>query len=948
MRSIASENRHFFDSVHGLILCLLLFAVPAWGLESIIIEDQLAEIPLTGKLWYLEDAAKQWNLDEVQSSELASSWLLNSQDTPAFGYTNSAYWFRFRAQNPSSDSKHLLLEIAYPLLDSIKVFEVWSNGDVKSWTGGDERPFAQRLVQHRNFLYPLNLDGSTALGVYLCISSSSSLQVPVSLWDAQAYWLHDAAIMQWQSAYYGLMLAMLFYNLFLYFAVRDRAYFFYVAFVASFVGFQLTLHGSGYQYLWPEYPWLNEKAPVLSISATVFFGVLFLVDLLQLKTQAPLLRRYFYWIAAAAFIYGVAALFVPYSSSIMIFVGLSVLVSPFSLATGIFIWRRGYRPARYFTIACGSFLVGAVAFALSKYGFLPRNFFTENGIQLGSALEVVLLSFALADRINIVRQEKEDAEQAREAAEALAQAKGRFLATMSHEIRTPMNGVLGMLELLQGTPLNERQAHYTQTARSSGEHLLGIINDILDFSKIEAGKLKLEWVDFDLEELIESLSASFAENAHQKGLELIVDLPKPEDCRLQGDPLRLRQIIANLLSNAIKFTEQGEIVLKATVKPDKTPQCLLYISIEDTGVGIDAKAQAGIFGTFYQADDSTTRKFGGTGLGLAICQHLVELMGGEIGFDSTPGQGSTFWVKLNLSAQPPGQQALRYEGQLLDLTPLRDRKALFISDNQRQHAVLQDYLALARMQCTAVSKNELRVAQLMKTAGNNAYAAAIFDCNISQPDCGEFMRLVAEELALARFPCVILARVQNPCEQAHSQHRDHRFAMLNKPVRRGALLQKLAEFGRPDTVPSGQAKSGQAMAQPTIKPAKILLVEDNPVNCEIMQAMLGKLGLQVDVAEDGQQAVEAYRNVDYQAILMDCQLPVMDGFQATIAIRNIEQQRGGEPVPIIAITAGVLPEEREHCFTCGMDDYLEKPVKLDRLRDKLMTRIAIKGESKAV
>ena len=899
---------------------------------------------MAGKLWFLEDAEKQWDLNEVKQTSI---WQRSLHSTPAFGYTESAYWFYFRLQNATVNAERLLLEVAYPLLDEVSVHAVSQNGSVQSFRGGDSQPFVQRPIQHRTFLFPLELNASDELDVYLRVSSSSALQVPLSLWNERAYWLYEADNLQWQSAYFGLMLAMLFYNLFLFFAIRDKTYLYYVGFVTSFVGFQLTLHGGGYQYFWPEQPWFNEIAPVLTISATVFFGVLFLVELLGLKIQAPQLRRYYYWIATAAFIYGSAALFVPYSSSIMIFVGLGILVSPLSLATGIFMWRRGYRPARYFTIACGSFLVGALLFALSKYGFLPRNFFTENGIQLGSALEVILLSFALADRINIIQQQKDDAEQAREAAEALAQAKGRFLATMSHEIRTPMNGVLGMIELLQGTSLNERQAHYAETARTSGEHLLGIINDILDVSKIEAGKLTLEQVDFNLEELIESLSVSFAEQAYQKGIEVIIDLPKPEYCLLQGDPLRLRQIIANLLGNAVKFTEHGEILIQATVKPGPGQTRQLQVSVEDTGVGIDAKAQAGIFGTFYQADDSTTRKFGGTGLGLAICQHLVEMMDGEIGFDSVPGQGSKFWIILSLNSQTANQQALQYQGETLDLRPLHGRKVLFISDNPKQHDILREYLTLARMESVAMPKARFLTDPERHSRG---FSMVIFDCDVRQLDCGEFLRTVSEAPQLTRLPCLVLAWVQNPCEQARSDYPNQRIEILHKPLRRRALLHAvLALNANKEAVrASGQPSPGPVLPEPELKSAKLLLVEDNPVNCEIMLAMLGRIGLQSDVAQNGQQAVEAFQNKHYEAILMDCQLPLMDGFQATAAIRDIEQQRGSVAVPIIAITAGVLPEERQHCFACGMDDYLEKPVKLESLRAKLSTHITRRQISEAV
>jgi signal transduction histidine kinase/CheY-like chemotaxis protein len=399
----------------------------------------------------------------------------------------------------------------------------------------------------------------------------------------------------------------------------------------------------------------------MTVSAAIGFGAFFTIELLRLRNNYKRLYQCLYILAIIASTNALAAFFIPYHGSVLVSLVASLTGCCLGLTAGLLSWRRGYPPARYYTLAWACFLIGTCIFAFNKFGVLPANLFTENAMQLGSALEVVLLSFALANRINVAQQEKGQAERDREIAEQSARAKNQFLATMSHEIRTPLNGVLGMTDLLLTTSLTVKQRHYADTVRRSGKHLIGIINDILDLAKIEAGKLELEETPFDLRLLLNDLAELFAERAQRKGLELVCSIPPTLSATFYGDAPRLNQILINLVGNAVKFTQQGQVIIRlVSVKAvdgdtdtGTHSQAMVHLAIEDSGPGIEPAQQGQVFGSFFQADNTPiSRRHEGSGLGLAIAKQLVELMGGRIGLESVPGQGSTFWFTVCLEQRP--------------------------------------------------------------------------------------------------------------------------------------------------------------------------------------------------------------------------------------------------------------------------------------------------------
>ncbi len=520
-------------------------------------------------------------------------------------------------------------------------------------------------------------------------------------------------------------------------------------------------------------------------------------------------------------------------------------------------------------------------------------------------------------------------------AQAAAEAKSRFLATMSHEIRTPMNGVVGMAELLADTELSRRQRRFVDNVRRSADTLLTIINDVLDFSKMEADMIELDDAPFDLRELVDEVAELFAERSQRKGLELVCAVAPNVHTALRGDFGRLRQVFANLLGNAIKFTETGEVSLRVTCTEEDELQCLLSFEVRDTGIGIPVESQERIFDAFAQADGSTTRRHGGTGLGLAICKRLVHLLGGEIHVESSLGAGATFRFTARLLKETCVE---RTSAQILDA--LRTLRVLVVDDNATNRSILEEQLAAwgiahASADGAASAFDWLREAEV----SGRPFGLVLLDKEMPGMDGIDLARQIRLDVGVEQLPIVMLSSIWRDLDDGAMRALGI-CAYLTKPVRQSQLYNTLLRTMRTDHAvepePGMPRPAAHNALSPTATGQRILLVEDNPVSQELGREMLSSFGLRVDVAEDGAQALGALQADSYALVLMDCQMPVVDGFEATGRLRAAERTAGqGAHVPVIALTANALSGDREACLEAGMDDYLSKPFTMGQLAETL-------------
>lgn len=847
-------------------------------------------------------------------------------------------WLAFSIENSSDQPADLLLDTLLPYITKVHLHIFNSVGDEMAlYRSGADYPFVDRPTPRRTIQFPIMINPGEKLTVLIWTHILPiRFAENTTLWKERAYFhrtnIND--IFYW--CFFSIMMVMILYNAIVAIFVRNLSHLFYIGLLVSSCGVLFVSQGFASWLLWPEGPAISSYVTILFRASELTFAGLFASHYLDFKHNSKRLYRstntliilLALSIVAIAVLDGTGLAFYPLRLHYLLLLGLGVLL----FVGSVLLWIEGVDEAPLYCISWSIYLSGWILNSLHSAGAIPFNSLFHYSFAVTTIILAIMLSIAIAGNINKLTRQRQTA-----IAEGLA--KSEFLAKMSHEIRTPMSGVLGMSELMSDMNLTREQKKCNDVIYASGSALLTVINDILDYSKIEAGKMDIESIPFELEQLMWEIMKMFRLSSQEKCLPIMTNIDDSVPSFVTGDPSRIRQILINLISNAFKFTEEGQVLVEVNTTDKKN--CLRF-SVTDSGIGLTREQQEKLFKSFSQADSSTSRKYGGSGLGLSICAQLAELMNGDIGVYSEPGEGATFWIELSLAT---AEDAVPHQ-QPLDTTELVGKKLLVVDDNKVCRELLSSYAK--KLEIDVEMASSVPVARTMMSsalAEHKPFEIIVSDINMSPIDGVEFSRSLSNDPQYTDLIFVLVTASRDVPSKSELANTCVNIA-AEKPTIERELTEILcraigSERIRKPTDPTENTEN-------SLPPINILVAEDTPVIRTVMSGMLKKCQQQATFAEDGRQAVDSVIHAEkaFDIIFMDCEMPEVDGFAATEMIRAWEIENELSATPIIALTAHVMEDQIKMCEKSGMNGYLAKPISFEKLREKIADLALAGGEFK--
>ncbi|RLU03821.1 MAG: hybrid sensor histidine kinase/response regulator [Ketobacter sp.] len=904
------------------LLCLLLTV--SIGRAAVVIDSPSFHFLITQNISYFEDTENQYQAEDFADERLLQQFTPTRTPVLRLGYTDSTLWLRVQIENQLSHPTNALIYVSQPNIGFLAVHELTADGMQLVESVGSMTEHIHGFVRHRAPVLRLFMKPGQRSDYLIEVRSRQYMSMVLNISDPGTFYQTQFKQQLFTGLALGALVMISLYGLFGVIKSRDSSYGYFALYALSIVYYCACTFGY-FGYYWFPYTNLHSQLETSALILVFAASLQLSRKLFELHRSRRHLDRINRLLIAVMMVALVAVFFIDIQVGSRTSVILALLAVPLNLYNAAIRALDGFNPARIMVAPRLIILFIGVMTAQTVFGTLAVGMETLYILVASLFLDCFAGVVALNVRQRKVRSLEEQQRQHVAVLEAERRAKTEFLAQLSHEIRTPMNGILGMAELLEDSPLSPFQEDYVRTISASGNNLLKILDDILDYSKIETGNMTLDITSFDISTMLAECIEVYRQRAEEKGIELITHIHNDIPFQVKGDPTRIRQVIANILSNAIKFTDHGEVIIEVSPDPEKGPHHIRF-SIMDTGVGMSRDQLQELFNQQRDHLESLSHH----GLGLPISQQLVYIMLGEMGAESQASRGSTFWFSVPLEPDPDGQDVPLFADQLNGL------HLLVVDDNASCRLVLQQQATSWGMKVSTAINGRQALAMLHNQATiHEPFDVVILDHEMPGMTGMELAARIKEDPLINNDPLVLMLTGLGMAPSATAARNAGIRRVISKPVTgrtlKVTLLEELAHIRR---IHADHPQDDQRAE--TLSPMRILVAEDHHLSQKVVRGMLSRLGMQAVTVDNGIDAVKLTKEQDFDIILMDCEMPHMNGFDATRAIREWEQETGRSPIPIIALTAHIMDEHKERSLQCGMNAYLAKPIELSELRDMLI------------